>query len=136
MTQNADRSAPNAVESELVAVVDAWARAIVSNEADQIAEFMTDDWAIVSESGVSAREQFLAFVSSGQLTHTAMDRVGDARVRVHGDVAMLTSRQTNTAHYGGNRFDADEWVTDVFIRRDDRWLCALSHITTASTAET
>ena len=59
-------------------------------------------------------------------------RVGDARIRVYGETAIFTARQTNTAHYAGNRFDADEWVTDVFVRRDGRWLCVLSHITARS----
>lgn len=118
--------------AELVSVSDAWAEAIVSDDADRIAGFMADDWVIVSDSGISAREDFLAVVRSGDLTHSAMDRVGDARIRVYGDTAVLTARVTNTAHHRGRRFDADEWTTDVFVRRDGRWLCVLSHITTAS----
>jgi hypothetical protein len=27
------------------------------------------------------------------------------------------------------RFDADEWVTDVFVRSEGRWVCVLSQIT-------
>jgi uncharacterized protein (TIGR02246 family) len=121
-------------EAEVVAVADAWAEAIVANDADRIAAFMADDWVIVSDTGWSAREDFLAVVRSGDLTHSAMDRAGDARVRFYGDTAVLTARVTNTAHHGGTRFDADEWTTDVFVRRDGRWLCVLSHITTASPA--
>ena len=121
-------------EAELVAVGDAWADAIVSNDADRIAGFMADDWVIVSDTGISVREDFLAVVRSGDLTHAAMDRASDARVRVYGDTAVLTGRVTNTAHHLGRRFDADEWTTDVFVRRDGRWLCVLSHITTASPA--
>jgi uncharacterized protein (TIGR02246 family) len=116
-------------EAELVAVEDEWARAIVSNDAARIAGFMADDWVMVSESGVTTKEQFLSVVESGALTHSAMDRVGDARVRAYGDTALLTARITNTAHYEGRRFDADEWVTDVFVHRGGRWLCVLSQIT-------
>ncbi|MFD8224345.1 hypothetical protein ACFV16_09270 [Streptomyces massasporeus] len=39
---------------------------------------------------------------------------------------------TNTAHYKGERYDADEWTTDVFVRRQERRLCVLSHITPAA----
>jgi uncharacterized protein (TIGR02246 family) len=118
-----------AADAELEAVEDEWARAIVSNDAARIAGFMADDWVMVSESGVTTKEQFLSVVESGALTHSAMDRVGDARVRAYGDTALLTARMTNTAHYGGRRFDADEWVTDVFVHRGGRWLCVLSQIT-------
>jgi ketosteroid isomerase-like protein len=123
-----------AVDAELEAVEDEWARAIVSNDAARIAGFMADDWVMVSESGVTTREQFLSVVESGALTHSAMDRVGDARVRTYGGTALLTARIMNTAHYGGRRFDADEWVTDVFVRRGDRWLCVLSQITAVAGA--
>lgn len=122
-------SADNGVQAELVAIADDWAKAIVSNDAERIASFMADDWVIVSESGVSPRERFLSIIRSGELTHSAMDRVGDARVRVYGDTAVFTARVTNTAHHAGRRFDADEWTTDVFVKRKGRWLCVLSHIT-------
>jgi ketosteroid isomerase-like protein len=121
-------------DAELVAVEDEWALAIVSNDAARIAGFMADDWVMVSESGLTTKEQFLSVVESGALTHSAMDRVGDARVRAYGDTVLLTARMTNTAHYEGRRFDADEWVTDVFVHRGDRWLCVLSQITAVAGA--
>lgn len=117
--------------AELVTICDHWYEAIVSNDAERIASFMAEDWVIVAESGISPKAQFLALVSSGELTHSAMDRVSGARVRIYGDTAVFTARVKNTAHYAGQRFDADEWTTDVFVRRDDRWLCVLSHITPA-----
>lgn len=130
-----DKATSAAVESELVAVADEWARAIVSNDAARIAAFMADDWAIVSESGVATRDRFLALVSSGELSHSAMERVTDPRIRNYGDSAVLTMRQTNTAHYRGMRFDADEWVTDVFVRRDSSWECVLSQITAVASSQ-
>jgi ketosteroid isomerase-like protein len=122
-------TSPTGVESVVVATADEWAKAMVSNDAVRIASFMADDWVIVSESGVSTKEQFMSFVNSGALTHSAMDRVSEARVRVHGDAAVCTARVTNTAHYDGRQFDADEWTTDVFVYQEGRWLCVLSQIT-------
>jgi ketosteroid isomerase-like protein len=124
-----DRGRGSAPHDELIAFVDAWADAIVSNDARRIATFMAEDWVIVSESGPSTRETFLSLVSSGELTHSAMDRVGEPRVRVYGDIAVVTARVTNTAHFGVQRFDADEWTTDVLSRSGDGWRCVLSHIT-------
>ncbi|MEW9513904.1 nuclear transport factor 2 family protein [Streptomyces bacillaris] len=118
--------------AHLASVVDAWAAAIVANDADRIAAYMADEWVIVSESGITDRDTFLAFVASGDLTHSAMRAVTPPRIRVHGDAALVTVRITNTAHYGGRRFDADEWTTDVFVRRDGHWRCVLSHITPAA----
>lgn len=120
------------VHTRLIALAEDWAGAIVSNDATRIGSFMADDWVMVSESGVSAKEQFLLLVESGELTHSAMTSVGRPRIRVYGDTAVSTGRVTNTAHYLGQRFDADEWTTDVFVNRNGRWLCVLSHITAAA----
>ncbi|MFC7447910.1 nuclear transport factor 2 family protein [Rhodococcus daqingensis] len=117
--------------AELVTICDDWYEAIVSNDAERIAAYMADDWVIASESGIASRAQFLDLVRSGELTHSAMDRASGARVRIYGDTAVFTARVTNTAHDAGQRFDADEWTSDVFVRRDDRWLCVLTHITAA-----
>jgi ketosteroid isomerase-like protein len=93
---------------------------------------MAAEWVIVSESGLTTKDHFLSLVASGTLRHSAMAAVGRPRIRVYGDTAVLTGRVTNTAHHLGTRVDADEWTTDVFVRRDGRWQCVLSHITAAS----
>ncbi|MFF4274294.1 nuclear transport factor 2 family protein [Streptomyces sp. NPDC001536] len=120
------------VHTRLIALAKDWADAIVSNDATRIGSFMADEWVIVSESGVSTKEQFLSLVESGKLTHSAMTSVSQPRIRVYGETAVFTGRVTNTAHYMDQRFDADEWTTDVFVNRNGRWLCVLSHITAAA----
>ena len=122
------------VVGDLVALADAWSEAIVSDDADRIAAFMADDWVIVSWSGVTAREDFLSYVRSGVLGHSRMEGVGERRVRVYGDTAVLTVRVLSTAQYGGEDIDADEWTTDVFVRRDGDWRCVLTHITPVAPA--
>lgn len=114
---------------QLAGLARGWAEAIVSNDPARIASFMADEWVIVSDSGIDSKEKFLSLVESGALTHSAMDLRTDPRIRVYGDTAVVTGRMTNTAHYQGERHDADEWTTDVFVRRRGRWLCVLSHIT-------
>ena len=135
MSEKAAADSDYAVSAEIISVEGDWARAIVSNDAERIAGFMADDWVIVSDSGVTSRERFLAVLQSGELTHSAMaPAAGMGRVRVYGDAAVVTARVTSTAHYRGQVLDADEWTTDVFVRRDGRWLCALTHITAAAPA--
>jgi ketosteroid isomerase-like protein len=122
-------SSPEAAEAELLTVARNWAEAIVANDADRIAAFVTQDWVMVSDTGISPGQEFLELIASGELTHTAMDVIGPTRVRVLGATAILTARITNTAHYRSWQFDADEWTTDVFVRRNGRWACELTHYT-------
>lgn len=128
------RDESDRAHAELIAVARDWAAAIVANDAERIAAFVSDGWVMVSDAGVSPGTDFLSMVASGDLTHSAMDQVGPARIRIHGDTALYTARVTNTAHYRGERFDADEWTTDVFVRRSGRWECVLTHITPAAPA--
>ncbi len=116
---------------ELIALAEEWSMAMIANDADLISSFMADEWVIVSERGISARERFLEFVRSGALTHSMFEMIGEPRVKLYGDTAVLTARVLNTAHFGGQRFDADEWTSDVFVKRGGRWVCVLSHITPA-----
>lgn len=116
-------------EQQLTDLGDAWAQSMVANDAERIGSFMADEWVMVSDRGISTKEHFLGFISSGQLTHSMFEMRGDARIKVYGDTAVLSCRVVNTAHFGGQQFDADEWTSDVFVKRDVKWLCVLSHIT-------
>ena len=120
------------VRRELERFADDWAAAIVSNDADAIGAYMAEDWVMVSETGISTRDDFLAAVRSGTLTHSAMDRVGPLQIRRVGEVAVLTARVTNTAHVGDQQFDADEWTTDLVIGVGCHWVCLHSQITPAA----
>ncbi|MGI5198328.1 nuclear transport factor 2 family protein [Streptomyces sp. CA-288835] len=116
---------------EIERVADAWAAAIVADDADAMAECMAEEWCMVAPTGIDGRDKLLSLVRSGTLSHSAMERVGPARVRVYGDTAVWSARVTNTAHYGGERYDADEWTTDVYVRRRGRWVCVLTQTTPA-----
>jgi ketosteroid isomerase-like protein len=117
------------VKQELIELGAEWAKAMVDNDTERIGSFMADDWVIVSDRGISTKQDFLSYVESGALTHSAFEMASDARVKLYGDTAVMTIRVVNTAHFGGQQFDADEWATDVFVKRDGRWLCVHSHIT-------
>ena len=121
---------PAEARAGVLRTAEAWAEAITANDAERIAAYMADEWTIVSENGVATKEAFLAHVASGDLTHSAMEPVGEPRVLLAASgTAIYTARVVNTAHYRGHRHDADEWTTDVFVLRGDRWVCVHTHIT-------
>ncbi len=129
----ADDVPDDSVRQAILKLAEQWAKALVSNDADAIGSFMTDDWVIVGQNGFTGKRDFLPLVESGDLTHETMKLIGEARVQIYGDTAVLTGRVTNNGHYKGEPFSADEWTTDVFLRREGRWLCVLSHVTPVET---
>ncbi len=122
-------------EQEIFDLSENWSKAIVSNDAEAIGKFMADDWVMVSERGVATKEHFLAFVASGQLTHDSMDMAELYSIRIFGDTAIMAARVTNVAHFSGQAFPANEWTSDVFVRREGEWKCVITHITPVAATE-
>lgn len=129
MTDAAEHTTPQADRREFQALLDDWAAVIVANDADRIAAFAEPDWELVTpESGPMPLDRFLAVVRDGSLTHSEM--TFDVRsVRRHGDTAVVVAHGTNHGEWNGEPFSADEWVTELFVRRDGHWRCALSALT-------
>ena len=121
----------NSEQREVYDISERWAAAIVTNDADAIGSFMTDDWIMISERGVSSKEHFLSSVRSGRLTHSAMDLAELGTISIFGDTAIFAARVTNTAQFGGQTFEANEWTSDVFVKQNGEWKCVVTHITPA-----
>jgi len=48
---------------------------------------------------------------------------------VSDDIAWVTGRGQNTGTFDGAPIQADEYITDVYRRIGDKWLCMLTHLT-------
>lgn len=118
-----------AVVKELEEVEEAFNQAVVSNDPASIASCISGDWVLVTpESGPIPREKFLHVVEQGILSHDRMTK-DITRVRVYGDVAVVTGRGRNTGMFQGAPISADEWITDVYVKTKEGWLCTLTHLT-------
>lgn len=117
---------------ELEAVEERFNRAIVSNDVAEISACISDDWVLVTpEAGPVLGAKFLQAVEQGILIHNSMSK-DISRIRVHGNVAIVTGRGRNTGMFKGDPISADEWVTDVYVKTGDRWLCVLTQLTPAT----
>lgn len=114
---------------EFQVIEDAFNEAVVSNDCEKILACVSEDWIIVDpQSGVIPKERFLSVIKQGMLKHTSMTKE-ILRVRVYENIALVTGRGKNTGSFNANPFELDEWITDVYQRKDDKWLCALTHLT-------
>ena len=105
--------------------------AMISNDVGLIAECITDDWLLVTpEAGPVPRTRILDVIDSGRLTHSSMIKVA-THAAVVGDMAWVTGRGQNTGTFNGAPIQADEYITDVYRRVGDTWLCMLTHLTPA-----
>jgi ketosteroid isomerase-like protein len=115
-------------EQELISVSHAWDKAMVTNDADEVGAFMTDDWIIIGSDGnICDKATFLGLVKSGVLTHDGMES-HDMNVRVFGDTAVVVGRGVSGGKYQGHPFHEVERVTCVFVRQKGQWRCVLTHL--------
>lgn len=118
-------------EEELISISKQWDEAMVSNNVDEIAKYMSDDWVIVgTEGGITSKGSFLEFIKSGDLTHSRMDS-DEIRVRIYENTGVVTSRGTSAGKYKGHSFNFYEWSTSIFIRKQAEWSCVLTMLTPA-----
>jgi len=122
-------SLENDAHHELQSLDTDWSRAMVQNDANAIARFMSDDWIIIGPQGnIIDRARFLGVIESGDLSHSAMTS-DDWRVRIYGDTALVTAQAKSAGNYKGQPFATHERSTSVFVRADGRWQCVLTHLT-------
>jgi len=116
-------------EEDLLNVEKEFADAIVQNDPEAIGRFVLDDWIIIDrDGGILDRARFFEVIKSGVLTHQMMESE-DLRVRVYGHSAVVTGLTRTKGKFMWQDFSTRERATDVFVKRDERWLCVLSHLT-------
>jgi ketosteroid isomerase-like protein len=116
-------------EEELLKLEKEFAQAIVSNDLEGIGRLVADEWIIIDPNGdIVERTRFFEVIKSGALTHDLMESE-DFRVRVYGDGAVVTGITRTKGKFMGQEFSTQERATDVFVKRDGRWQCVLTHLT-------
>ncbi len=116
-------------EEELLKLEKEFAEAIVRNNLEGIGRLVTDDWIIIDPNGeIVDRARFFEVIKSGALTHDLMESE-DFRVRVYGDSAVVSAVTRSKGTLMGQEFSTQERATDVFVKRDGRWQCVLTHLT-------
>lgn len=117
------------LKKEFQAIEDAFNKAVVSNDCQRILACVSEDWIIVDpQSGIIPKERFLSVVEQGMLKHTSMTKE-ILRVKVYENIALVTGRGKNTGSFSAQSFELDEWVTDIYHKKNGKWLCVLTHLT-------
>lgn len=114
---------------EFQVIEDNFDRAVITNNADEIKKCITEDWVLIdSQGGIIPQEGFFKVLEQGLLSHSTMTKK-ILRVKMYGDIALVTGRGQNTGTWQGQPLEADEWITDIYKKINDKWLCVLTHLT-------
>lgn len=110
-------------------IEDNFNKAIITNDIREIKKYITSDWVLVdSQGGIISQERFFSVLEQGLLSHSTMTK-DILRVVIYGEIALVTGRGQNTGTWQGLPMVADEWITDIYKKENEKWLCVLTHLT-------
>jgi len=109
---------PQTMEQEVKAVEQRW----LENEdrPDVVQSILADDFVHVLPVGFISKEDHLAFLRKHPNSFPGSKHFEELRVRIYGEVAIATGI-VSTIHDSGTKAKRTAF-TDVFVRRDGKWL--------------
>jgi ketosteroid isomerase-like protein len=113
------------VEQHIRQLNDEWVKAIFRADAEALNRIMADDFYFTYPLEGDDKAQFIADITSGDLKikHIAREQLN---VRVFGNTAVLTARDSATWLYHGRELAGQYKILSVFSERQGLWqLCAI-----------
>jgi ketosteroid isomerase-like protein len=90
---------------------------------------ISDDWVGIDFQGKAiTKAQSIADLKSGSSTNQSV-QLGDMKVRVFGNTAVVTGSDTEKSTYKGKDSSGKYVWTDVFVNRNGRWQAVASQST-------
>ncbi|MFY9610883.1 MAG: nuclear transport factor 2 family protein [Blastocatellia bacterium] len=112
--------------SELTQIEHQLVKLWVDGNRDAIDAILAHDWSVIDLTGrVLTKAQVMKEFGSGD-RRIESGSIDDLKVRVFGEIAVVTGRSVLTGSYQGERASVVQRFTDVFAKRDDRWQAVAS----------
>jgi ketosteroid isomerase-like protein len=116
-----------AVTDQVLELGQRWANAERAGDAAELEPLLADDFLLVGPLGFMLdKTQYLGARRSGDLKHESLVW-DDVHVRNYGDAAVAVGSQTQRATFQGRDASGRFRVTQLAIRRGDRWILAGLH---------
>jgi ketosteroid isomerase-like protein len=115
------------VEQTLLQLERNWEQANGKNDMAALERILAPEFVTTDSDGrLVTRAEMFARRKSGAVKYTEFTQ-DDYKVHVVGDTAVVTGRSTIKGVRDGKDLIGRERWTDVFVRRDGRWLAVASH---------
>jgi ketosteroid isomerase-like protein len=118
-----------AAEQELVKVEDDWKKAVIDRDTAALQRLHADEYIATDQEGAVWNKAEDIDIDSKGASRVTSYKLEDVKVRLYGDVAVVTGRNASKGTLLGNPVSGKVRFTDVFVKRDDRWQCVASQAT-------
>ena len=108
------------IEQLLREMNDDWVKALVRNDGDTLDRIMADDFLFAYPMEGDDKAQFIGDVASGDIRVEFLARE-NVSVRIWGDTAALTGKDSAKWFYRGRDFSGHYKVINVYARRSGEW---------------
>jgi ketosteroid isomerase-like protein len=109
--------------------------ALRTNDAERLGAMCTDELAWTNASGVLLpKETMLADIRSGKQKNFNIKHE-DVRLYLYGDTVVVTGISTSAYQYNGHQATGVRRFTNVWIKRDQKWLLVVHHVTPVQQAK-
>jgi ketosteroid isomerase-like protein len=116
-------------EQELITLENAWKQAVVNRDAASLQRLYAAEYLSTDQEGIVwDKAQDIAIDTTGG-SRLASYKLDDLKVRLYGNVAVVTGRNTSKGTFHGSAAQGQSRFTDVFVKRDGRWQCVTSQVT-------
>jgi len=99
---------------------DDWVKALVRGDAESLGRIMADDFLFAYPFEGDGKDQFISDVSSGDVRVEYITRENTA-VRIWGDTAVLTGRDSAKWYYKGRDFSGHYKIIHIYAHRNQEW---------------
>ncbi len=117
----AETETPEQVLQDLKKMQVSLVAAVQRKDTDALAQLWADEYIGTAPNGrVVTRNDLMSAVKGGAINLEALD-IDDLRIRLFGDVAVLTGHAQVKATVNGEDYSGSYRGTGVYVKRDGRW---------------
>ena len=104
-----------------------WAEAYKQRDISILSSLLAEGFVITIEDGSIFSKAGYISHSADKSVHVEVVELSDLKVRMHGDVAVVTGAYHERGESAGKRYEYHDRLTDVWMKNGSNWQVIASH---------
>jgi len=114
-------------EEKVLALERKWADSYKHRDISILSSLLAADFIITVEDGKTYGKEGYISHSADSSVQVELAELSDFRVRIHGNVAVVTGAYHETGSSKGKHYEYRDRLTDVWMKEDGKWQVVASH---------